>query len=51
MSSPQFSSYLDMLLKANLLLTEIDSGHLWLKVSDKGKDFLKAYNSVKTILE
>ena len=37
MSSPQFTGYLDMLLKANLLLTEIDRGHLWLRVSDKGK--------------
>lgn len=51
MSSPQFTGYLDMLLKANLLLIEIESGHLWLRVSDKGKDFLKAYSSVKTMLE
>ena len=51
MSSPQFRGYLDMMLKANLLFAEIDSGHLLLKVTGKGKDFLKAYNGVKTMLE
>ena len=51
MSSPQFTGYLDILLKANLLLIEIDRGHLLLRATGKGKDFLKAYNGVKTMLE
>lgn len=50
-SSRQFTGYVGVLLKANLLLNEIESGHLWLRVTDKGKDFLKAYSFVKTMLE
>jgi len=51
MSYPQFMDYLNLLLKADLLLVENDSRPLILRVSDKGKDFLKAYNSVMTMLE
>jgi len=51
MSSRQFTGYMDVLLKANLLLIEIDRGSILYRVSGKGKDFLKAFNSVKTILE
>jgi len=51
MSSKQFTGYLDMLLKANLLLIENDHPSLLLRVSGKGKDFLKTYNSVMSMLE
>lgn len=51
MSYPQFMGYLDLLLKANLLLIENDSRSNLFTVSSKGKDFLKAYNSVITMLE
>jgi hypothetical protein len=42
---------MDVLLKANLLLIEIDRGSILFRVSGKGKYFLEAYNSVKTMLE
>jgi predicted transcriptional regulator len=51
MSSKQFTGYLDALLEANLLLIQNDRRSLLLRVSGKGKDFLKAYNSVITMLE
>ncbi len=51
MSSKQLTGYLDMLLKANLLAIENDSQFSLFRVSTKGKDFLKAYNSVMTMLE
>lgn len=51
MNYPQFMGYLDLLLKANLLLTENDSRSNLFTVSGKGKDFLKAYNNVMTMLE
>jgi len=43
--------YLDVLLQANLLLIENNRRSLLLRVSGKGKDFLKAYSDVKTMLE
>jgi len=51
MSSKQLEGYLDVLLKANLLLIENDSRSFLFRVSGKGKDFLKAYNNVMTMLE
>jgi predicted transcriptional regulator len=50
-SSRQFTGYVGVLLKANLLLIEIDRGSILYRVSGKGKDFLKAFNGVKTMLE
>lgn len=51
MSSKQFTGYLDLLLEANLLIIENDRRSLLLRVSSKGKHFLKTYNSVKTMME
>ena len=51
LSYPQFMGYLDLLLKANLLLIENNRQSLLFTVSGKGKDFLKAYSSVMTMLE
>ena len=51
MSSKQLEVYLDVILKANLLLVENDCRSLRFRVSGKGKDFLKAYSSMMTILE
>jgi predicted transcriptional regulator len=51
MSSKQFAVYLDVLLEANLLSTENNCQSPVLRVSSKGKDFLQAYNSMKTMME
>jgi len=51
MSYKQLTDYLDMLLKANLLIIENDRQSPLLRVSSKGEDFLKAYNSIKTMME
>jgi predicted transcriptional regulator len=51
MSYPQCNGYLDLLLKANLLSIENDRQSFLLITTSKGKDFLKAYNSVLTMME
>jgi predicted transcriptional regulator len=51
MSSKQFTGYLDLLLEANLLLIDNDRRCFLFRVSSKGKDFLKAYNGMKTLVE
>jgi predicted transcriptional regulator len=51
MSSKQFAVYLDVLLEANLLSAENNCQSPVLRVSSKGKDFLQAYNSMKTMME
>ena len=51
MSSDQFKGYLNLLLEANLLLIDNDCPHFLFRVSSKGKNFLKAYNSMKTLIE
>jgi predicted transcriptional regulator len=51
MSSKQFTGYLDLLLEANLLSMENDCRSLVLRTTSKGKDFLKAYNTLKTMME
>jgi predicted transcriptional regulator len=51
MSYPQCNGYLDLLLKANLLSIENDRQSFLLRTTSKGKDFLKAYNSVLTMME
>ncbi|HVP15913.1 MAG TPA: winged helix-turn-helix domain-containing protein [candidate division Zixibacteria bacterium] len=50
MSFRQLEDYLDLLLKTNVL--SIENGRsIILTASSKGKDFLKAYNSIKTMME
>ena len=51
LSFKQLREYLDLLLQANLLLMENDRQSLRLRVSSKGRDFLKAYEGIKTIME
>jgi predicted transcriptional regulator len=51
MSYKQCTGYLDVLLEANLLSIENDRQSFLLITTSKGKDFLKAYNSMKTMME
>ena len=51
LSFKQLRGYLDLLLEANLLLIENQPRYPLLRVSGKGKDFLKAYDSMKTLME
>ena len=51
MSFNQCTGYLDLLLEANLLSIENGCGSLLLITTGKGKDFLKAYNTLKTMME
>ena len=50
-SSKQFTEYLHLLLEANLLLIDNDHRYFLFRASSKGKDFLKAYISMKTLVE
>jgi predicted transcriptional regulator len=47
----QFTGYLGLLLEANLLSIENNRQSFLLITTGKGKDFLKAYNSMKTMME
>ena len=51
MTSKQFAGYLDLLLKAKLLQIENERQHFLFRISSKGKDFLKLYGSMKTLME
>lgn len=51
LSFPQFKKYLQLALKANLITLENAESCILLKLSDKGKEFLKAYQHLKTLLE
>jgi len=51
MSFAQLEKYLGLILEARLLFVESDGPHLLFKISDKGKSFLKAYESLKTLME
>lgn len=51
MSGAQLSDYLNMLLEANLLRWVSDGSNLQFIVSKKGKEFLKAYESLKPLIE
>ena len=51
LSFPQFKKYLEFALKAKLIKLENDEPYVVLKMSDKGKEFLKAYQHLKTLLE
>jgi hypothetical protein len=51
MSFRQLTGYLDMMLSAQLLLIENNGPHLLFRISGKGKDFLKAYESLKSLME
>jgi predicted transcriptional regulator len=51
MSFMQLTKYLDLMLDAKLLLIERYNPHPQFRVSGKGKDFLKAYEGLKTLLK
>jgi predicted transcriptional regulator len=51
MSFKQLTGYLDLMLDAKLLLIENNNPHLLFRISGKGRDFLKAYESLKTLME
>jgi len=51
MSFRQLMGYLDMILDAKLLLVENNGGHPLFRISDKGRDFLRAYQSLKSMME
>ena len=51
MSFKQLTGYLDLMLGAQLLLIENNGPHLLFRISDKGRDFLKACESLKTLME
>jgi predicted transcriptional regulator len=47
----QFGRYLDLMLGAKLLLIENNSPHPLFRISGKGRDFLKAYEDLKTLMK
>lgn len=47
----QLKQYMDLLLKANLLLIESDRPFVVFRVSGKGVHFLKAYHSLMNMME
>jgi len=47
----QLEGYLELLLKTNLLTIEIHHRFFMLTISDKGKGFLKTYQTMKTMIE
>jgi predicted transcriptional regulator len=51
MSFRQLTGYLDLILDAKLLLVENNGGHLLFRISGRGRDFLKAYQSLKSLME
>jgi predicted transcriptional regulator len=51
MSFSQLKSYLDMMLGAKLLLIDNNDSHPLFRISGKGKDFLKAYEGLKNLME
>ena len=51
LSFKQLAGYLGLLLHANLILIENDRQSVLLKVSRKGKDFLRAYDDIKAMME
>jgi predicted transcriptional regulator len=51
MSFKQVKGYLDLMLDARLLLIENDGSHPLFRISGKGRDFLKAYEGLKTLMK
>jgi predicted transcriptional regulator len=51
MSFKQVTGYLDLVLGARLLLIENDGSHPVFRISGKGRDFLKAYEGLMTLME
>jgi predicted transcriptional regulator len=51
MSFRQLMGYLDLMLGARLLLIDDDGGRLLFRISGKGRDFLKVYEGLKSLME
>jgi len=51
MNYPQFMSYLDFMVEAKLISIENHRRPILLRASEKGKEFIKAYNNVKAMLQ
>lgn len=51
MSFTQMKTYLDMIVGAKLLLVDNDGPSILFKISKKGINFLKSYNSLKALIE
>ena len=51
MSFTQLTGYLDLMLGARLLQIENNGSHLLFRISGKGRDFLKAYEGLKNLME
>ena len=51
MSFAQLEKYLDLILKARLIQVQGDNPHLCFRISGKGRRFLKAYKSLKALME
>jgi predicted transcriptional regulator len=51
MSFTQMKGYLDLILRAKLLVVENDGPNLLFKISRKGRSFLKSYQSLKALME
>ena len=51
MSFAQLKKYLDLILKARLIQVQDDNPHLCFRISGKGRRFLKAYKSLKALME
>lgn len=51
MSYTQLEHYLSLILKKRLLMVENDGPNLLFRISDKGKNFLKSYKSLRALME
>jgi len=51
MSYTQLEHYLCLILKKRLLMVENDGPNLLFRISDKGKNFLKSYKSLRDLME
>ena len=51
MSFTQLKEYLDLILEARLVQFEDDGPGLCLRISGKGRRFLKSYESLKALME
>lgn len=51
MSFTQLEKYLDLILEARLIQVQDDNPHFCFRISGKGRKFLKAYESLKALME
>ena len=51
MSFAQLEKYLDLILQTKLVLIEDDGPHPMFRISGKGRRFLRAFESLKDLME